>query len=1088
MKRDALSHLGLVPDRITRITGRRRTRLINFLLRWEQYEKALACLDKMLESRPDLVGLLDAKTQALMGVGQLDAAHALIQIRHQIRASLHSRRLEARIYLARGDTESALAIAQDMVADRSESATAWGLLGEVHIARDDLDAALAAYRRLADLSPNSRAYLLGMLALHQAQGDYVIASGYAARLQRSMTEGQSLPAITLRRLRDYYLASGEANRADDIETELAALYAVELADLEMTLADDLRVLTQRSEQPPATAPAQPEGSLHDSPTEPPAPDQIPVSNQEQQRVAKAARELFGHERLLPGQAATMTTVLRNQDVLTVLPTGGGKSLCYQLPSLLDAYGTTLVISPLIALMKDQVDSLPPAARGRATTINSSLDGSELDRRMRDIAEGHYSLVYAAPERLRQFPFLHALRRASVNRLVIDEAHCVSVWGHDFRPDYLYISQARQALGNPSLLAMTATAPPRVRHDILQRLGKAGDRNSHLSNTESRPKQDRMVVVATDIYRPNLYLGAIHARNTDEKLRYLLALCQWEEGSGIVYADTRARCEQIAALLHSRGISAGYYHAGIGNRQARAGAQEQFMCGQVRVMVATIAFGMGIDKPDIRFIIHLQLPKSLEAYYQEAGRAGRDGLPARCLLIHTTSDRGTLTRRAKQSALPIEFLRTIYTAVKSHLGKATLGRVAIGDLMRDVQAEDTPVRVALSMLEEAGLLRRHQDVPTTAVVRFLNINRPRQRESTSGADAKWSAFVKAARLLPGQSLPVDPVAVARTAGLDPVEIESDLLKWTEAGWLDYRPVGRDLLLELLKPPSDTATRIEALIDRYATIQAQRVDEIAAYANTTRCRHGHISAYLTGKPMETCQSCDNCQPDVFPIKKSIKALDLPDDPAQLRTILACVADAPRGWGPANLTYILRGNSRASPRGRASPQWGALAFRSLAAVKGLVDCLVTAGLLRSRQLDHGGVVLELSRAGRAALKDPARLQSLVSQLPSLNDKLDQSQPSKEENGLIDKALFERLRAWRRERSQADGVLPYIIAHDSVLKRIAASKPTNEAELASIKGIGPKKLHQYGAAILALVQGEEIARGTAQADTQVEQQHNDA
>jgi ATP-dependent DNA helicase RecQ len=289
----------------------------------------------------------------------------------------------------------------------------------------------------------------------------------------------------------------------------------------------------------------------------------------------------------------------------------------------------------------------------------------------------------------------------------------------------------------------------------------------------------MAVVVADVHRPNLYLAAIRAGNADEKLRHLLALCQAQTGSGIVYAGTRARCERIAALLAQRGIAAGYYHAGIGDRRARSAAQDTFMQGDVRVMVATVAFGMGIDKADIRFIIHFQLPPSLESYYQEAGRAGRDGLPAQCVLIYSPHDRGVLTRRARKDALKVEFLRRVYAAVQRRLGESGTGRIATDDLRRDLRADETHVRVALSTLEEARLLRRHQDLPRTAVVRLRDGAMPDRPETLD-------AFLDAARLRPGQPLPLDLLAVAGTAGLDAAGIETQLLEWSDAGWLDFRP--------------------------------------------------------------------------------------------------------------------------------------------------------------------------------------------------------------------------------------------------------------------------------------------------------------
>jgi ATP-dependent DNA helicase RecQ len=484
-------------------------------------------------------------------------------------------------------------------------------------------------------------------------------------------------------------------------------------------------------------------------------DQIPVSDEEQTHILEAASRLFGFENLLPGQVQTIACVLRSEDVLTILPTGGGKSLCYQLPALLAERGTTLVISPLVALMKDQVDSLPANLRSRATNIDYSLERDTRRRRMEQVADGAYRLVYAAPERLRQPPFLHALRRAGVNLLVIDETHCVSVWGHDFRPDYLYIGQARQALGDPPLLALTATAPLRVRRDIIHHLGDPSTGSGH-----------GLRIVAGDVTRPNLQLEVFYARNADDKLRHLLAFCQTEPGSGIVYAGTRARCEELAALLRARGIVAGHYHAGIPNR---AQVQDDFMAGRIRVVVATIAFGLGIDKPDIRFIVHFVPSNSLEAYYQEAGRAGRDGLPARCLLMYAPSDRGTLTRRARQNALPVEFLRAVYAAVKRRLNGASSGRVALADLERDLQADGTRVRVTLSLLEEAGLLRRGPDLPRAATVCLTVSDVP-----ASAPDL--TAFCQAARLRSGQWLTLDPANVAQQADLPLDEIERRLLEW------------------------------------------------------------------------------------------------------------------------------------------------------------------------------------------------------------------------------------------------------------------------------------------------------------------------
>ena len=1033
---NVLDELGIAPRQTLQLASNQRSRLLNFLLRWEHVEEVHACLDALIPHNPALVSLLDLRVRAFLAQDRPDDALVVMEDRIERKTSLTARSLLARVHLAQGDVETAHQIARALIKERDDSVTAWGLLGEVELARGDTQAALDAYRRLGELRPYGRAYLLGMLSLYQALDDWVTASGYAVRLLRTADEETPLSVTYLRRLRDHFRASGEETRVADLEAELERRYADELADLRAALFP-----TPGARPAPTPRDLPPEIGGDRGGAEEPLPtfDQIPVSEEEQARITEAVRRLFGFETLLPGQLETIACVLRGEDVLTILPTGGGKSLCYQLPALLAERGATLVISPLIALMKDQVDSLPAKIRRRATTINSSLEGDELRWRLEQAAEGAYRLVYAAPERLRQPTFLHALRCAGVDRLVIDEAHCVSVWGHDFRPDYLTIGRARRALGNPPLLAMTATAPPRVRRDIIKHLGD-------------------MRVIAGDVTRPNLQLEVFHARHADDKLRHLLAFCQAEPsassggppGSGIVYAGTRARCEELAALLRRRGVSAGHYHAGIADR---AGVQDDFMAGRIRVVVATVAFGLGIDKPDIRFIVHFVPPASLESYYQEAGRAGRDGLPARCLLMYASSDRATLTRRTRQNALPVEFLRAVYAAVKRRLEGASSSRVAAADLERDLQADNTRVRVALSLLEQVALLRRGTDVPRAAIVCLTVVQ-------DGILPPELAAFCQAARLRPGQPLTLDLVDVAQRAELPLDDIERRMLDWADAGWLSYRPAGRDLLLELLPPPPDAAERIATLLERYETIQAQRVDEIAAYARTLRCRHGHLNAYLGGRTIERCAACDNCVEFQPPPEQD----NLPDERRQFVVILRCVAQLRWSWGRRNLVRILRGDPQAPDKARHHEDFGALAFRSATAVGHLLDRLEHGGFLQTRQLDHGGVVLDITSTGKAALQNPAALDGLI--LPAKEPPLPRKSHQKDEAGPdVDEALFQVLRAWRLEQAREQEAPPYVIFHDSHLRGIAAHRPVTLEDLSELKGVGPSKLEKYGAAVIELV-----------------------
>jgi ATP-dependent DNA helicase RecQ len=1046
----ALADLDITIQQVLQLPGKRRSRLLNFLLRWERVGEVHTCLDALIPANPALVSLLDLRVKAFLAQDRADEALSVMKERLRRKTSLTAQVLLAHIHLAQGDAEAARRIARALVEEREDSVTAWALLGEVELARGDKGAALAAYRRLNELSPHSRAYLLGMVDLYRAYDDWVTASGYAVRLLRVTDEDSPLPVPYLRRLRDYFRASGEETRVAEIEAELTHRYAAELAELRSALPLAAHPIppspsSQRRRLPSVPPIGGEEGGGDIEPL--PASDAVDVSEEERGRIAQAARRLFGFEGLLPGQMETIACVLRGEDVLTILPTGGGKSLCYQLPALMAEHGTTLVISPLIALMKDQVDSLPAGLRGRATTINSSLAGDELRRRLEQTAEGAYRLVYAAPERLRQPTFLHALRRAGLNRLVIDEAHCVSVWGHDFRPDYLAIGQARQALGSPPLLAMTATAPSRVRRDILGQLGDPSAGSGH-----------GMRVVAGDVTRLNLQLEVFYARNTDDKLRHLLAFCQTEPsassggppGSGVVYAGTRARCEELATLLRAHGVVADHYHAGIDNR---AQVQDDFMAGRTRVVIATVAFGLGIDKPDIRFVVHFVPPPSLEAYYQEAGRAGRDGLPARCLLMYASSDRGTLTRRLNQDVLPVEFLRAVYAAVKRSLDGASVGLIALGDLERDLQADGTRVRVALSLLEKVSLLRRGPDLPRAANVCLTAVGQD------SILPTELTRFCQAAHLRPGQALTLNLVDAAQEAEMSIDGIERSMLAWADAGLLDYRPAGRDMVLELLPPPQDAAERIAAQLERYETVQAQRVDEIVAYVRTLRCRHGHLNAYLGGRTIERCTACDNCI-EIAPPPDA----GLPDEREQLQAILGCVSAAPWSWGRVSLARILRGDERAPAKAHSHTGFGALAFRSETAVRRMLERLESGGFLQARRLQHGGEVLDLTQAGQAALQNPATLDSLV----DVVEEPPSRKPSKKdrEDLEVDGTLLRELRAWRSEQARARDVPSYVIFHDSHLRAIAAHRPITLEALAEVKGVGPKKLEQYGTALVELVQ----------------------
>ncbi|MEK6574774.1 MAG: RecQ family ATP-dependent DNA helicase [Chloroflexota bacterium] len=398
----------------------------------------------------------------------------------------------------------------------------------------------------------------------------------------------------------------------------------------------------------------------------------------------ALHHYFNFPAFRPGQEAAINHVLAGRDTLVVMPTGSGKSLIYQLAALLSP-GITLVFSPLVSLMKDQVDSLT-RRNIPATFINSSLDAAEQSRRLRALADGQYKIVLAAPERVRSKPFRDSLARMPLSLLCVDEVHCLSQWGHDFRPDYLRLAEARRDFQTPVTLALTATATPRVQDDIVGLLGI--------------PHAERLV---TGFNRPNLTLEVFSTPNVKDKLSFLRDFLSNADGAGIIYTGTRRDAEEVAEFARDVcGLSAQHYHGAL-DPAARSQAQDSFMAGDLPLVVATNAFGMGIDRPDVRFVLHYSLPGTLEAYYQEAGRAGRDGLPARTALLYSPKDTALHEFFIENDSPSAEDLRGVHNFLSGPIKDVTLEELENATGLPDVKA-----KVALEQLEAAHAIRRAPD--------------------------------------------------------------------------------------------------------------------------------------------------------------------------------------------------------------------------------------------------------------------------------------------------------------------------------------------------------------------------------------------
>ena len=808
------------------------------------------------------------------------------------------------------------------------------------------------------------------------------------------------------------------------------------------------------------------------------------------------QERFSLREFRPGQREVIENVLQGRDVLCVMPTGGGKSLCYQLPSLL-LPGLTLVISPLIALMKDQVDAL--IQRGiRATLLNSTLDLDEQRERILEIEANLYDLVYVAPERFRSSRFLEAMRKIQPSLLAVDEAHCISQWGHDFRPDYAKIGQARIKLGSPPCIALTATATDLVRRDIVQQL--------QLND----PAQ-----FVTGFDRPNLYYAVEEARTDALKLEALAGILDKNPGASIIYASSRKKCEDIAEYVERElRRTAAVYHAGL-TRDERTRAQDLFMNGDVEVVVATNAFGMGVDKPDIRSVIHFSIPGTLEAYYQEAGRAGRDGLGSSCVLLYSPADQKIQERFIENEFPHPDDVYRLY----EYLGK--LEDEPIERTHRDlkdetgVDASESGVGTAIRLLETAGLLERFLPRENQAIVR-INVEENFEGIEPPSLVSRLSpqAHVQRTVLLGieglvnrrvGEPVYFHPDDLARTLGLDRSALTRALRSLASELPIDYVPPFRGNAIRMIdrsRAPRDLGIDFTTL-DARKQREFEKLDRMVQYARSRLCRRSFILSYFGDNEAENvhCGHCDNCGAGSISSYANHRFGSEMSREILLK-VLSGVGRAKGRFGKTIVAQMLRGSNSAKIEQsglKSLSTFGILRHLTEPELIQLMDGLKTIGLVEMPEIAPRRPVIRLTERGWSYLKSPEEVSlalphELIQKLEGGDDAprppgvstppVPLPAPAKrvraEASAESLDPVYEALKAKRLSWSRVEAKRAFQIFTDVTLEALVRERPRTPAELATIPGIGPVTMERYGKAILDLINagGDHSPSGISQVE----------
>jgi ATP-dependent DNA helicase RecQ len=830
----------------------------------------------------------------------------------------------------------------------------------------------------------------------------------------------------------------------------------------------------------------------------------------------------------PGQRDVIEAVARGEDVLCVMPTGGGKSLCYQLPALARE-GMSIVVSPLIALMKDQVDSLRELGIA-ARLINSTLSLREQEDVMDSMARGELKLVYVAPERLRNGRFLETIEQCNVTLLAVDEAHCVSEWGHDFRPDYSRLGKVReQYLGGLQTIALTATATPAVRDDVCALLGL---------------KEPNVFV--TGFARNNLHFGVSQSKSESEKERQLVEFVKKQTGSGIVYAATRKACESVGEWLPElTRRSVGVYHGGMESEQRKM-VQEKFMAGDLAAIVATNAFGMGIDKSEIRFVAHYNMPGTLEAYYQEAGRAGRDGLESNCQLFFSYQDRYIQEFFIENRYPSKDVVKKVYQYLLSRPEdpiELTL------DQVREAIGADSSEAIGTSetLLAKAGVLRRLDSSQNQMVVR-IDSNAPTMLDFLPKEAKLRRRVMTAIERVVGRRRN-DDVFVKPKRLMDLAEVDRDQLMRTlrelaRLNAFDYVPPFRGRAVHFVERdvPFDN---LEIDFDELARRKAgeyEKLEAVIGFARTGGCRQRVILDYFGDPESANCGKCDRCSNSsggseaTTRLTEGLSPSDADSVVCGLRVILSGVTRMHGRFGKNLVAQMLCGSQN-----KRITQWklqrlstyGMLSSMKQTQLCKVIDAMIEHGLIEQREVDQRRPTIEISELGKSVMHLKTTLpgsfelgKGLARSLAAAARHIESTDVSKSEpeskpspsdvdetvDPLVDPpsestdsawqdlasegspqgiaislddltspedkladAIADALKRWRRRISAALGIPAFRVLTNSTIDRLSQTRPQSSSELEVVSGIGPATMEQHGYDILEVIRSclSESAEG---------------